>query len=219
MPVLGNVKFGEDNSIEDAPQLTEEDLHTLKKKMEALDLLLERDQKGKYKIELFFSFRRNTREAVPGMLSFWESGTKLNGGGDAKIYICPGKSLKKSECEAFIPDSSNGYGYLCCPKCGQVWKGEDVSGEILARLTMQGWAQLIHKYFVRLGHNADIYVKHPREDIRSTAGLEQEKQMGGELLERSRSKIVSYIYPLKHIIKDTQNGKDPLTQFYNLLKA
>lgn len=219
MPNLGNVKFGEDNPIENAPTLTEEEKFQLKKRMELLDQVLASEQKAKYKIEVMFGRERKMKEASPAMLSFWESGTKLNGGGDAKIYICPGKHLKKSDCEAFIPDSANGYGHLVCPACGQVWKAEQVAGEVLARLTMQGWAQLIHKYYVRLGHNADIYVKHPREDIRISAALEQEKQRKGEVLQKTRSKMVTYIYPLKNIIKDTQNGRDLLTQFYNLLKA
>ncbi len=219
MPIIKEVKWGEDNPIENAPQLTEEEQFAIKKRMEALDKILAQDQKAKYKLEVMFGHERRAMAPTPGILSFWGSGAKLNGGGDTKLYICGGKQSKQSDCEAFIPDASMGYGYLVCPNCKKVWKGDDVIGEILARLTMQGWAQLIHKYFLLLEMNADIYVKHPKEDLRSSAIREQEKAKGGELLGKSRANRAVYIYPLKNIIKDTANGADLLNQFYKLLKA
>lgn len=219
MPNVEAVRIGEENSIENVPTLSEEELSVIKKKMEAIDKIFSEEQKARYKIEIIFGSTRSPSKPTPGALSFWESGAQLHGGGDTKMYICAGKALKKNTCEAFIPDSSNGYGYLVCPKCKEVWKGEDVSGEIFARLTMRGWAELILKYFARLGHNADIYAKHPKEDIRTASLLEQQRQLGGEKLYKSRLGRSVVIYPLKHLIKDVSNGADLLSRLYAFLVA
>lgn len=219
MPTIGEVKWGEDNSLDAAPQLTEEELDTLKKRMLAMDKLLAEQQKAKYKIELLFSSRRSGRVPYAGALSLWESGAKLHGGGDCKIYECPARALKMGECSGIIPDASQGYGHLVCPDCKRVWKGSQVHGEVFARLTTNDWARLIYRYFVRLGHNADIYVKLPKADIRKAAELEQGRQLGGEKLIAARTRRDVYIYPLKNIIKDTASGADLLGRFKALLSA
>jgi hypothetical protein len=219
VPIIRDVKWGEDNPIEAAPTLTEEELAILQKRMAAMDKLLAEQKKAKYKIELMFSSRRSGREAYAGALSLWESGAKLHGGGDTKIYECPAKALKFSDCDGLIPDASQGYGHLVCPKCQKVWKGSQVHGEVFARLTTANWALLIYKYFVRLGHNADIYVKLPKADIRRAAELEQARQLGGEKLSSARTRRDVYIYPLRHIITDTSAGADLITRFKALLSA
>lgn len=220
MPELPKeIKWGEDNAIENAPVLTEEEQDTLKKKMAAMDKLLATQQIAKYKIELFFSYRRSKTRAFPGALSLWASGSKLHGGGDEKIYFCPSTERKLGECNGLIPPTSQGYGHLVCPDCRHVWKGTQVKGEILAVLTNRGWAELAFKYFVRLEHNADIYVKTPRRDIRIAAHAEQEKQLAGEKLAVVRTKRELLIYPLRNIIKDSSNGADLMGRFYSLLSA
>lgn len=219
MPNIGEVKWGEDNDLSQAPTLTEEELDTLKQRMAAMDKLLAEHKKAKYKIELLFQAKRSGRTAFAGALSLWESGAKLHGGGDTKIYECPARAKKISDCQGLIPDASQGYGFLVCPDCKKVWKGEDVHGEVFARLTTDGWAQLVYKYFARLGHNADIYVKSPKVDIRQVAQLEQVKQMMGEKLSSARTRREVYIYPLRNIIQDTSAGADLLGRFRALLSA
>jgi hypothetical protein len=172
MPDIKDVKYGEDNAIENAPTLTEEEEHTLKSRMKAMDDLLAQQGVAKYKIEVMFQRRRSMVAPIYGLMSFWESGAKFHGGGDTKMYMCASKDRKLSDCETFIPDSSNGYGFLVCPNCKKVWKGEDVSGEIGARLSVEGWATLLLKYFHRMQANADIYLKYPKFDIRQLAKME-----------------------------------------------
>lgn len=219
MPVLGQLKWGEDNPIEAAPQLTEEELDTLKKRMAALDKLLAAQELAKYKIELMFEAKRSSRRPSAAALSLWGSGAKLHGGGDTKIYWCPARALQTSPCDGLIPDSSQGYGFLVCPKCQKVWKGEQVYGELMGRASLDQWARLIYQYFVRLEYNADIYVKLPKVDIRRAAELEQGRQLGGEKLEGARALRTRYIYPLRNIIKDTAAGADLLTRFRAMLSA
>jgi hypothetical protein len=179
----------------------------------------EQEGKGKYKIELFFSSARSMNKPTPGALSWWESGSRLHGGGDAKIYICPGKMRRFNTCEAFIPDSGNASGILFCPKCGTSWKGDDVIGEHIAKLSMKQWSELLVHYFTRLELNADIYVKHARDDIRTVSMVEQAKQKGGEALRKVRDKRALVIYPLRNIIKDTSAGSTLSSRFHALLTA
>lgn len=218
MPTIKEVKWGQDNDLDNAPTLTDEETDTLKKRMEAMDKLLADAKKAKYKLELMVSRDYRSNAPFAGALSVWESGTKLHGGGDTKVYECPGRALKINDCIGLIPDASTGYGHLVCPDCKRVWQGEQVSGERLARLTKQGWATLLYRYYVRVGHNADIYLKRPKRDIRQAAAAEQERQRGGEVLMKAR-KIETVIYPLINIIKDVGAGADPILRFKALLSA
>jgi hypothetical protein len=201
-------------------QFSKEEQEAIRQRMSAIDLLMkDQEGKGKYKIELFFTSARSLTKPTPGVISFWESGSRLHGGGDAKIYICPGKMRKIKDCEAFIPDSGNASAVLFCPKCGTSWKGDDVIGEHIARLSMKQWAALLVHYFTRMELNADIYVKHSKDDIRTVAMLETAKSKGGEALNKVRNKRAVVIYPLKNIIKDTAAGSDLYSRFTALLTA
>lgn len=220
MPASVNeIKYGEDNPIERAPSLSEEDKYALKMRMEALDKLLDDKKLAKYKIEVFFTEKRTGRGHYPGAISLWESGTKFHGGGDTKLYECPGKFLKINDCTGFIPDASNGYGFLVCPSCQKVWQGEQVIGERLARLDSRHWAELILRFFVRLGHNCDIYLKYPKSDLRRATEMEQQRQLMGEQLHKVRSRREPHLYPLRNIVKDTSAGADLLGRIYAFLTA
>jgi hypothetical protein len=219
-----------------APEMPEELKAVLDQKMKALDALLTESGKAKYKMELVFSKDRSARKTTVGMLCFFESGRRLHGGGDAKVYFCPGfrkntwhreteqwRPIPKGRgpCDAIIPDSSHGYEHLFCPKCKTLWADPEVYGEVVFNLPMQKWAEVMTKYYVRLECNADVVLKFSREDIRTKALLEQAKQRGGELLEKARAGRLraTAIYPLKNIIKDTGAGADLARQFYKFLRA
>lgn len=200
-------------------QFTPEEQEAVRHRMKAMDQLLKDDVKAKYKIELFFGKARSMHNPTPGIMSFWESGSRFHGGGDTKIYQCPGKSKGVNNCTSFIPDSGNASAILFCPKCGTNWKGTDVIGERIARLSMQNWALILLRHFVLLENNADIYLKHAHDDIRTKTMIEQAKQKGGELLAKVRNKRALYIYPLARIIKDTSNGADLYGRFHAFLTA
>ena len=219
MPIIEEVKWGEDNPIENAPKLSEEEDVILKERMKILDKLLSDKELAKYKIEIMFERKRSRTAPTSGIVSFWESGTKFHGGGDTKMYFCAGKKMRVNDCETFIPDSSNGYGHLVCPKCRNVWKGEQVDGELGAKLTMQNWATVLVKYFMKLEARADIYMKFPKFDIRVLSAMEQQKQMMGEALAKARNDKQKCIYPLKNIIKDTAAGADLYSRFLAFLRA
>ena len=210
------VRWSTSREVADAPILSEEDKHTLKQKQAALDKLLADEQKAKYKIEILFGHKRTLHGLSTGALSIWESGTMLHGGGDTKVYMCPAKN---KPCKGLIAESSQGFGHLVCPECGSVWEGEDVYGELIFKLPNNKWAEVLMRFYTLLGHNADIYLKYPKHDLRVASGLEQAKQLHGEALDKARKERQQYIYPLKNIIKDTANGADLQGRFYALLTA
>lgn len=201
------------------PFMTVAEKERIEQKKAALDKLLEEHNLARYKIEILFGKGFSTVKPAHGGVSFWESGSKLHGGGDTIMHLCPGKDLKVNECESFIPDASHGYGFLVCPGCHRAWEGEQVAGQILARLTVQDWAKLVLKYFLKLEMKADIYVKYHPDDIRSAAAIEQAKQHMGDVLMGARKSRKPRIYPLKNIIKDTSAGASLESRFLAFLRA
>jgi hypothetical protein len=210
VPILtSEVKWGSDNPIEAAPVLSEEDKEILKKRMEVLDKELAVRKLAKYKIEVFMNGKeRGHLRAYSGALSIWSSGTRLHGGGDDKMYFCPAEKFGFEKCFGVIGGNAQGYGHLVCPKCNRVWKGSQVYGEIMGRWTTQTWTTVVHRYFMLMECNADLYLKYMKYDLRSAATLEQMKQHKGDKLELVRHSRVKVIYPLKNIIKDTAAGSD-----------
>ena len=206
--------------IEEAPQLSAAELEQVAKRLSALQkLLADNTAKAKYKIELIFGKARSDTNPTPGLLSFWENGSRLHGGGDAKIYLCPGRRLKRSNCQAPIPDSANSLGELVCASCGTIWKGDEVIGELLFNLSMRKWSEVLYNYFYALECSCDLYLKHAPNDIRSVS-LDQAKRAtwaGSKKLDKSRVTRARYIYRLNSILADTANGADPQRRFYFFL--
>jgi len=220
MPIYPKeIKAGEDNPIEAAPILTMEDKEVIQNRIKVLEDELRAQQIAKYKIDLQLASGYSTLKPSAGILSFWESGSKFHGGGDAKMYICPGKERRVSECEAFIPDTGQGYGFGVCPKCQKLWKGEEMIGEVGYRLTSAKWADVLLHWYLRLDMHADLRIKYPPDDIRSIATREQGKQQHGELLQPTRMRRSVRIYPLRNIIKDTSAGADLYTRILAFVKA
>lgn len=201
------------------PFMTAEEKEVLEKKQAALDKLLEEHNIAKYKIEILFAKDYSPSKPSAGVMSFWESGSKLHGGGDAILHMCPGKDLGKNNCEGFIPDASHGYGFLVCPGCQEMWQGEQVAGQLAFRLMAKDWAKVVLRYYQKLEMKADIYVKYHPGDIRTAAAKEQAKQYMGELLLSARRSRRRRIYPLANIIKDTSAGADLEGRFLAFLRA
>jgi hypothetical protein len=208
----------------DAPQteLTADEKQVLANKIQAMAKILKDDKiKAKYKLELIFGKARSLHRPTPGIVTFWENGTKLHGGGDVKLYLCPGKRLKFNDCEKLIPELANEQGTLVCPSCGNIWKGEAVIGELMYNLPMQKWADVIYTHFRHLEYHCDIYLKHAPDDIRSTALAQKERATfrGSTRLEKIRAVRARHIYPLRNIIKDVSAGADLLGRIHKFLVA
>jgi len=211
------------DDVRDGPiQLTAEEMELFAKKAEAMAKLLE-DKKvvATYKLELIFGKKRSTAELTPGALTFWASGARFHGGGDDKLYLCPGKRLGRNDCEALLKDEYNSGVGIVCPKCGNIWKNDVVVGELLFNLPMRKWAEVLYTYFRRCDYDCDLYLKHARDDIRAVALAQSAKQTwkGSQGLDKARTTRVRIIYPLRNIIKDASNGADLLARFYAFLMA
>lgn len=211
------------DDVRDGPiHLTPEEMELFANKAAAMSKLLE-DKKvvATYKLELVFGARRSTADLTPGALTFWASGARFHGGGDDKLYLCPGKRSKRNDCEALLKDEYNSGSGIVCPTCGNIWKNEDVVGELLFKLPMRKWAEVLYTYFRLCNYDCDLYLKHVRNDIREVSLAQVAKQtwQGTQRLDRARSTRVRIIYPLRNIIKDTSGGADLLARFYAFLMA
>lgn len=212
------------DDVRDGPLILTADQHAeIANRAAALrKLLQDKTITAKYKVELMFGKARGAAMTpTPGMISFWENGSKFHGGGDVKLYLCPGKFLKRSECSAVLQDSYNSGDGVVCPACGTIWKHEALIGEYLYRLPMQKWAQVLHGFFRHFEHNSDLYLKFAPEDIRSVTKMQALKQTwdGSKKLASLRDKRAKAIYPLKNIIADLNAGADLEKRIFAFLTA
>ncbi len=200
--------------------LTPDEAERYAKQAKVLSKLLEnKSVVAKYKIEVMFGKQRSVHRPTPGILSLWMSGSKLHGGGDDKLYLCPGKRLQRNTCESLLLENYNTSRGIVCPSCGTIWKHEEVIGELLLNLSMRNWAEVLYKFYRICEYNADIYLKYSRDDIRTVAKAQAEKATwkGSQALERTREHRARQLYPLRNIIKDTSAGADILSRFYAFL--
>ena len=198
-----------------ADNLSEEEQKSIKDKILALDKFFGNAILAKYKIELHFGKDRSSWKPFAGMLSIFTSGSKLHGGGDEKAYLCP-----NSDCGQVLTGYKSRIGNkIICLSCGKFWKSTEIIGEIFYNLTPQKWAHVIHRMFVHLGHNADIYLKYHPTDIRYQTSMELARDRGGEELNKTRYSRGLHIYPLKNIITDTKNGAELYKRFITFITS
>jgi hypothetical protein len=219
--------------VPESQPLTEQEMMAVEERIKGMKLLLEeKHSRAKYRMEVFFQAKRSTWKPTIGIISFWLSGNKLHGGGDEKIYLCPGPVIGKDGMSIACQNVLESYGRgrlqapdgtlmegIHCYKCGRVWPVDKVIGERVFNVSMQGWANILVRYYALFNHDADIMLKYSPDDIRTAAFKEQAFQKGGELLHSSRCKRAKGIYRLANIIKDTSTGSGLYDRFYAFLTA
>lgn len=191
-----------------SPAVTDEELAEWRDRMKLFE---GRDKPvAKYKLEIQFGVDHHVQGTTYGVVTVWENGSHFNGGADALLYVCPGKHRQVNECEAVISDSVVGRRIVVCPRCLMAWKAGDLIGQTFYRLPLEKWAEVVHRWYVRLNLDADIRVKYHYDDIRIASEKEQERELRGEVLERARSSArrKPRVYPLEYIIKDVNAGAD-----------
>jgi len=199
--------------------LSVEEEANLEKAKEAVDrfhqALMDSKLTGMYKMELHLHEDRSRTRPYGGLLVFTTSGTKLDGEGDEKVYICP-----DDKCESPLPPASRLFGgRLVCPNCEMVWDEKRVTGEIYFKLPERKWAQVLEKWFLKLSGNADVLVKQHKAQLRDKTFQELAKPSEGVLVNSARNVRGPLVYPLKHIIKDTANGSSLQDRFLAFLRA
>lgn len=207
----------EQNPEAAAKVLSEDEKHKIKEDREAADIMRADAGIAKFKIELMFTSEFSIIKPVQGVMSFWESGSQLHGGGDTIVHFCPGKKLGRNQCEHYIPDPSHGYGILVCPSCQTVWDGKQVYGQIFARLTVRGWAEAICNYYRKLDMNCDVVIKYHRNDIRAATRGKNSTDLLVET--RSSGRRLKRIYKLSSIMRDTSAGSSLYDRMLAFVRA
>jgi len=200
-----------------ASELSAEELNSIERKRQALAKLFSKDRvTATYKLELTFGKERSTYKHFPGSLVVFRSGSAFNGGGDEPMYPCP-----NDMCSGFLPPKliSAMLGIGVCPVCREKWPQDQLMEMRLFRLAPRAWARVVARYFIRLNHDADIYLKGHPIDIRIQTAKEIEHYRGGDQTNLARRKRVRVLYPLERIYTDLQHGADLENRFLKFLVA
>jgi hypothetical protein len=182
---------------------------------------------AKYKIEVRFvnevklegNKRKITKQRTvngPNLcgISLWESGRRFHGGGDDLMFWCRDNRPGHNEgCWGHIASDNVRGPYAYCPHCGKTSVAELLTTTRIFRLSSQALASKIAEMFVRLGHNADIYVKYDKGDPRYETMV---RERGWEVANRLKG---MHIYLLKNILKDTANGADLTKRIYTFITS
>ena len=195
-------------------QLDEHELAVVEEKIKALQSIFAERIEAKYKVEAHFGKNRSTWKPFAGALSLYISGTKLNGGGDEKIFICP-----RDDCQGIIFPKERMGGTVLCRSCEMLWDEKKLVGELFFNLAARNWAHVILKWMMKLDMNADIYLKYHPTDIRYKAAMEVARGRQGEEIGKARKNRGLHIYPLKNIIKDTGNGANLYDRIFAFITA
>jgi hypothetical protein len=194
-------------------------------------------ERARYKIEIHFGKDRTTSGLCSGCITIWESGLRMHGGGDEKMYWCG-----YSDCGKPIASSNFGYAHAVCPVCSREQflddktKGEHVKylirenqrvgdldklpivvGEKFFKLYPPSIADLLTTTFNDLNRDTDIYLKYHPLDMRYEGKNETVADL--KRLELARIKREPVIYPLSRIIKDLNAGADLKARFLAMITA
>jgi hypothetical protein len=199
----------------DIEEISAADAAVLEEKKKAIDKFFADRIDAKYKLEVQFGQARSSWKPFPGFISFYLSGTKLHGGGDEKLYLCP----DREQCQGIIYPTERLGATVMCRACEMMWDENKLIGELAFNLTAPDWATAIHKLFVRFEHKADIYLKYHPEDIRYKTVMEMARNRGGEAINEARAARGLHIYPLQNIIKDTSAGAQLYDRFLAFIRA
>jgi hypothetical protein len=199
----------------------------------------EEADRAKYKIEVLFHRNRSSlsHKPSPAMILIWESGRRLHGGGDEKMYWCG-----YPDCGRPMPSDDFGYMHVVCRHCQKeqfldpdaralhiknlkaerkdsagIEKLPIVVGEKLVNLTPPNLAELLTKTWYQLEGLADVYFKYSPREIRYDKVHETTQDMNN--LEQVRIQRKPGIYTLKRIREDIANGSDLKARFLAMIVA
>lgn len=195
--------------------------------------------RAKYKIEVMFHKSRSSlpNKPSPVMVLIWESGRRLHGGGDEKMYWCG-----YDNCGMPITSDDFAYMHVVCRHCQRemfldpdskalhiknlrderrnsdgIEKMPYVVGEKLAYLPPSKLAELLVKTWYQLEGLADVYFKYSPYEIRYDGKNETSSDRFN--LERVRLSRQPGIYTLKRIRGDIAAGADLKSRFLAMIVA
>jgi hypothetical protein len=180
------------------------------------------EDQAKFKLEVVFAESRSRMKPFAGIVFAWTNGGFAHGGGDEVVYFCSGKVEKEGRlrsCNAPIDLNFISRQHAICPACRSAVDPKTLTGQVLAKLTSQSWAQLIVRMFMLLEANADIRMGMMPGDLRRASEIEQDQDRHGDVLNRVRHQRHWVRYPLVDIIKDTSNGSSLYKRIRVFLEA
>jgi hypothetical protein len=180
----------------------------------AKDVGIRKRVRAKYKIEVFFQPGRTVNGPNLCGVMLWESGRRIHGGGDDKMFWCKDNRQGQNEgCWGPIVSDNIKGGLAVCPKCLMAVDAELLTDMRVLRLTTRKLADVIETIFHQLGDNADVYCKYSQDDIRYRAMV----MAKGERVARKYKGL--HIYTLGNLIQDTAHGASVNNRFYAFLTS
>lgn len=168
--------------------------------------------RAKFKIEITFGADRTTMGPNTVQMKIWESGKRLNGGGDDQAFWCLNKDGTQGCGKIFTSEHvKNGIGF--CPHCKMGVNASMLVDGRVGLFSTKTLAAVLEQTFRELQSDADIYVKYHKYDARFIAMM---KDKGHETAKRLKG---MHIYPLKNILKDTAHGASISKRFFAFLTA
>ncbi len=173
---------------------------------------LDGEIRAKYKIEVTFGEGRTSNGPNLVGIQVWESGKRLNGGGDDLAFWC--RSTESEEgCWGLITSNNVRGGIAYCGNCQRAVNADLLTNMKIGRVITKNLSADLEKLFRYLDSNADLYLKFHKTDIRYIA---MERAKGHEAARRLKG---MHIYPLKNILKDISNGASLLGRFQAFLTS
>lgn len=168
--------------------------------------------RAKFKIEVMFSKGRTSPGPNLVGIQVWESGKRLNGGGDDLSFWC--QSTESNEgCWGIITSENLRGGIALCPHCKRAVNADLLTNMKIGRVTTKNLSDTLEKLFRQLNSDADLYLKYDKKDMRYLA---MERAKGPEVAKRLRG---MHIYPLKNILRDTAHGAAVNGRFHAFLTS
>lgn len=169
--------------------------------------------RAKYKIEIIFGEGRTTMGPNPIVMKVWESGKRLNGGGDELAFWCLNEDGSQG-CGKIITAQhiKNGIGF--CPHCKMGVNARLIADGRVGVWSTKNLAAVLEQVFRKdLDSDADIYLKYHKTDPRFIAMMKAE---GPAVAQRLKG---MHIYPLKNILRDTAHGASLSGRFFAFLTS
>lgn len=187
-------------------------LQSEKKQDQELYKNLNGEIRAKYKIEVTFGPGRTSLGPNLVGIQVWESGKRLNGGGDDLAFWC--RSTESDDgCWGIITSDNMRGGIAICPSCQRAVNADLLTNMKVGRVTTKNLSVDLEKLFRFLGSNADIYLKFHKTDIRYTV---MQRSKGPDVARRLKG---MHIYPLKNVLRDTSQGAALIGRFYAFLTS
>ena len=166
------------------------------------------------KVELNIMPRGGKSTQIVGRIAIMRSGSSTSGDMDEACFTCP-------RCKQLILPEYVQADLFSCPSCKLTADSENISEASVFVLTTENLAQLVMRYWLATGGDADIYLKRYKHSMQAAVTSLKEKDWRGYATKRRLAKEQKevVIYPLKNLMRDNLSGADMGRRFLAFLKS